>query len=145
MALGASYCRAHGRSILPDAVIFTGAVSVALRDPFVYRFTAVAVAVADGVSGRRSRRRLRHTCAAAGSLSVRPVADAADFYLTAADREEERDENLVTASRMFAALSRSESGTHAVVDAGHACQHRLRGDRRRTATTARILNSGSAK
>lgn len=40
--------------------------------------------------------------------------DAADFYLTAADREEERDENLVTASRMFAALSRSESGTHAV-------------------------------
>jgi hypothetical protein len=43
--------------------------------------------------------------------------DAADFYLTAADREEERDENLVTASRMFAALSRSESGTRAVASA----------------------------
>lgn len=43
--------------------------------------------------------------------------DAADFYLTAADREEERDENLVTASRMFAALSRSESGARAVESA----------------------------
>lgn len=43
--------------------------------------------------------------------------DAADFYLTAADREEERDENLVTASRMFAALSRSEAGTRAVASA----------------------------
>lgn len=43
--------------------------------------------------------------------------DAADFYLTAADREEERDENLVTASRMFAALSRSESGKRAVASA----------------------------
>ena len=32
--------------------------------------------------------------------------DAADFYLIAADREEERDENLVIASRMFAALAR---------------------------------------
>jgi hypothetical protein len=36
--------------------------------------------------------------------------DAPDFYLTAADREEDRDENLVTASRMFSALARSESG-----------------------------------
>jgi hypothetical protein len=36
--------------------------------------------------------------------------DARDFYLTAAEREEERDENLVTASRMFGALARSESG-----------------------------------
>jgi hypothetical protein len=43
--------------------------------------------------------------------------DSADFYLTAADREEERDENLVTASRMFAALSRSESGARAVASA----------------------------
>jgi hypothetical protein len=40
--------------------------------------------------------------------------DARDFYLTAADREEERDENLVTASRMFAALARSESGAREV-------------------------------
>src|SRR5260370_8291638 len=43
--------------------------------------------------------------------------DAPDFFLTAAEREEERDENLVTASRMFAALARSESGTRAVESA----------------------------
>jgi hypothetical protein len=43
--------------------------------------------------------------------------DATDFYLTAADREEERDENLVTASRMFAALARSETGARAVAAA----------------------------
>ena len=43
--------------------------------------------------------------------------DAADFYLTAADREEKGDENLVTASRMIAAMSRSESGTRAVASA----------------------------
>ncbi len=40
--------------------------------------------------------------------------DAPDFYLTAADREEERDENLVTAARIFSALSRSESGVQVV-------------------------------
>jgi hypothetical protein len=40
--------------------------------------------------------------------------DAPDFYLIAADREEERDENLVTASRMFAALARSQTGVRAV-------------------------------
>jgi hypothetical protein len=43
--------------------------------------------------------------------------DAADFYLTAADREKQRDENLMTASRMFAALARSESGARAVESA----------------------------
>src|ERR1700689_1389254 len=43
--------------------------------------------------------------------------DADDFYLTAADREEERDENLLTASRMFAALSRSSVGAQAVARA----------------------------
>jgi hypothetical protein len=43
--------------------------------------------------------------------------DADDFYLTAADREEERDENLLTASRMFAALSRSLHGVQAVAEA----------------------------
>lgn len=43
--------------------------------------------------------------------------DAAGFYLTSADREEERDENLVTASRMFAALARTEVGSHAVASA----------------------------
>jgi len=43
--------------------------------------------------------------------------DAEDFYLTAADREEERDENLLTASRMFAALSRNKAGAQAVAAA----------------------------
>src|SRR5580658_8395421 len=43
--------------------------------------------------------------------------DAEDFFLTAADREEERDENLLTASRMFTALSRSADGTRAVAGA----------------------------
>jgi hypothetical protein len=43
--------------------------------------------------------------------------DAVDFYLTAADREEERDENLRTASRMFAALARTESGNQVIVSA----------------------------
>jgi hypothetical protein len=43
--------------------------------------------------------------------------DADDFYLTAADREEERDENLVTASRVFAALSRTSTGNRAVASA----------------------------
>jgi hypothetical protein len=43
--------------------------------------------------------------------------DAPDFYLTAADREEERDENLVTASRMFGALARSESGVQVMESA----------------------------
>jgi hypothetical protein len=43
--------------------------------------------------------------------------DAPDFYLTAADREEQRDENLVTASRMFAALARSHSGVRVMESA----------------------------
>jgi hypothetical protein len=43
--------------------------------------------------------------------------DADDFYLTAAAREEERDENLLTASRMFAALARSTTGARAVATA----------------------------
>jgi hypothetical protein len=43
--------------------------------------------------------------------------DATDFYLTAADREEERDENLLTASRLFAALSHSETGAGAIASA----------------------------
>jgi len=43
--------------------------------------------------------------------------DAQDFYLTAADREEERDENLLTAAQVFAALARSESGERAVSSA----------------------------
>jgi hypothetical protein len=43
--------------------------------------------------------------------------EAEDFFLPAADREEERDENLLTASRMFTALSRSADGTRAVAGA----------------------------
>jgi hypothetical protein len=43
--------------------------------------------------------------------------DGPDFYLTAADREEERDGNLITASRMFAALYRTKSGIQAVESA----------------------------
>jgi hypothetical protein len=43
--------------------------------------------------------------------------DAPDFYLTAADREEDRDENLATASRMFTALARSESGARVMESA----------------------------
>src|SRR5436305_10908212 len=41
--------------------------------------------------------------------------DAPDFYLTAADREEQRDENLATATRMIAALMRHDSGAHIVL------------------------------
>ena len=48
--------------------------------------------------------------------------DAQDFYLTAADREEERDENLATAARVFAALARSESGERAVASAAVTSQ-----------------------
>jgi hypothetical protein len=43
--------------------------------------------------------------------------DAQDFYLTAADREQERDENLMTAARVFAALARSKAGEQAVTSA----------------------------
>jgi hypothetical protein len=43
--------------------------------------------------------------------------DAQDFYLTTADREEERNENLLTAAQVFAALARSESGQRAVSSA----------------------------
>jgi hypothetical protein len=43
--------------------------------------------------------------------------DATDFYLTAADREEERNENLVTASRMFRAMAHTEVGSQAVASA----------------------------
>jgi hypothetical protein len=40
--------------------------------------------------------------------------DGPDFYLTAADTAEERDENLLTASRMFIAMSRNAAGARAV-------------------------------
>lgn len=40
--------------------------------------------------------------------------DAPDFYLSEADLEDERDANLLTASRLFGALARSEPGAQAV-------------------------------
>ncbi|WP_283137381.1 hypothetical protein [Rhizohabitans arisaemae] len=40
--------------------------------------------------------------------------DAPDFYLTAADREEERDRTLVTASRLFLALIKHDPAAHAL-------------------------------
>ena len=43
--------------------------------------------------------------------------DSEDFYLTAADREEERDENLLTASRVFAALSGTADGARMIAAA----------------------------
>lgn len=43
--------------------------------------------------------------------------DYGDFWLTAADREEAREESLVTASRLLAALSRSEDGRRAATAA----------------------------
>ncbi|MEU4515781.1 hypothetical protein AB0G05_40345 [Nonomuraea wenchangensis] len=41
--------------------------------------------------------------------------DAADFYLTAADREEERDRTLATASRLFLALIKHDPTARALV------------------------------
>jgi hypothetical protein len=41
--------------------------------------------------------------------------DAPDFYLTAADREEQREENLSTAARMFVALMKLEAGARVVL------------------------------
>ena len=41
--------------------------------------------------------------------------DAPDFYLTAVDREEERDQTLATASRLFLALIKHDSTARALV------------------------------
>lgn len=41
--------------------------------------------------------------------------DSPDFYLTAADREERRDENLATSARIFEALMRQEAGTRVML------------------------------
>lgn len=41
--------------------------------------------------------------------------DAPDFYLTAADREEEREQTLVTASRLFLALIKHDPTARALV------------------------------
>jgi hypothetical protein len=41
--------------------------------------------------------------------------DAPDFYLTAAEREEQRDETLTTASRIFLALMKHDPGARALL------------------------------
>ncbi|GAA2109885.1 hypothetical protein [Actinomadura alba] len=41
--------------------------------------------------------------------------DAPDFYLTAADREEQRDETLTTASRLFLALMKHDPSARALL------------------------------
>jgi hypothetical protein len=41
--------------------------------------------------------------------------DSPDFFLTAADREERRDENLATSARIFEALMRQEAGTRVML------------------------------
>lgn len=41
--------------------------------------------------------------------------DASDFYLTAADREEQREENLATAAGMFSALMKTEDGIRVIL------------------------------
>lgn len=43
--------------------------------------------------------------------------DSPDFYLTAADREERRDENLATSARIFEALMRQEAGAQVMLRA----------------------------
>lgn len=41
--------------------------------------------------------------------------DSPDFYLTAADREERRDENFATSARIFEALLRQEAGARVLL------------------------------
>lgn len=72
---------------------------------------------------QRAHSDLSRNLRAAGEHARRPGRirvthrDADDFYLTAADRAEERDEDLLTAARTFAALPRSPAGTRAVTSA----------------------------
>lgn len=62
----------------------------------------------------RNPRAVAERAAQLGRLRV-THRDAPDFYLTAAVREEQRDENLFTAARMFAALMKHESGVSALL------------------------------
>ncbi|MFD0855520.1 hypothetical protein ACFQ07_24980 [Actinomadura adrarensis] len=55
----------------------------------------------------RNPRAVAERAARLGRLRV-THRDAPDFYLTAADREEQRDETLVTASRIFLALMKHD-------------------------------------
>ncbi|KAF4410969.1 hypothetical protein [Streptomyces lycii] len=62
----------------------------------------------------RNPRAVAEKAARTGRLRV-THRDAPDFYLTAADREEERDDNLSTASRMFLALMKHDASARAVL------------------------------
>jgi hypothetical protein len=57
----------------------------------------------------RNPRAVAERAARLGRLRV-THRDAPDFYLTAADREEQRDETLATASRIFLALMKHDPG-----------------------------------
>jgi len=50
-----------------------------------------------------------------------PIGTRLNFYLTAADREEQREENLSTAARMFVALMKLEAGARVVLLALARC------------------------
>ncbi|MGH3313422.1 MAG: prevent-host-death family protein [Streptomyces sp.] len=64
----------------------------------------------------RNPRAVAERAAHAGRLRV-THRDAPDFYLTAAAREERRDDDLSTSSRMFLALMRHDAGARAVLTA----------------------------
>src|SRR3954467_815907 len=62
----------------------------------------------------RNPRAVAERAASLGRLRV-THRDAPDFYLTAADREEQRDETLTTASRLFLALMKHDPSARALV------------------------------
>jgi hypothetical protein len=66
----------------------------------------------------RNPRAVAERAASLGRLRV-THRDAPDFYLTAADREENRDHTLSIAARMFLALMRSDPDARALVVAMH--------------------------
>lgn len=66
----------------------------------------------------RNPRAVAERAARSGRLRV-THRDAPDFYLTAADREEQRDANLGTTSRMFLAMIKDDAGARALVMAMH--------------------------
>lgn len=64
----------------------------------------------------RSPKTVAERAARLGRLRV-THRDAHDFYLTAAEREERRDANLSTSSRMFLALARNDPGLRSLLSA----------------------------
>ncbi|WP_019629757.1 hypothetical protein [Actinomadura atramentaria] len=62
----------------------------------------------------RNPRSVAERAARLGRLRV-THRDAPDFYLTAADREDQRDEALTTTSRLFLALMRHDAGARSVL------------------------------